>query len=115
MQDQTFKPPQADDDKAFAPGSPYIDEPKSKHLHVNVIFPRRDLAALVKACCPLIPGFTQSCFVNFKAVFTTAATQTYAGAAPPSAHRLLIGHRPPTQSARLSRLCSVHSGYSALG
>lgn len=76
--DQTFKPPQADD-SAFMPGSPYIDEPKSKHLHMNVIFPRRDLVALIKSCCPLIPGHTQTCFVNYKAVFTTAATQTYAG------------------------------------
>lgn len=82
VQDQTFKPPQADDGKAFAPGCPYIDEPKAKHLHMNVIFPRRDLAELIKACCPLIPSHTGNCFVNYKAVFTTAATQTYAGAPP---------------------------------
>eukprot|EP00892_Ulva_mutabilis_P004063 jgi/Ulvmu1/2028/UM120_0024.1 len=74
--DQTFKPPPAND-QAFLPGSPYIDEPKAKQLHMNVILPRRDLVALMKACCPLIPG-TSNCFINYKAVFTTAATQTYA-------------------------------------
>ena len=103
--DQTFKPPQADDN-AFAPGSPYIDEPKSKHLHMNVIFPRRDLGTLIKSCCPLIPGHMQTCFVNYKAVFTTAATQTYAGPCSPADSTLPL---PP------SRLCQAymhHAGHT---
>lgn len=94
MQDQTFKPPRADDN-AFVPGNPYIDEPKYKHMHMNVIFPRRDLAALITACCPLIsadpplegPPPAPTCFVNYKAVFTTAATQTYAGLLPSTSCR----------------------------
>jgi hypothetical protein len=73
----------------FRPGDRCLDDPLRLHLlhggrksdfkgatHINVIYPRRDLASLVAACYPVVNG---NVVMRYKPVFTTAGTQPYGG------------------------------------
>lgn len=92
IQDRNFpKGPKSQDDiktmkqEWFQPGSRAIDDPRRQQSqrkeykavqHVNVIYPRRNLATLIATCYPVIDG---TVVMHYKPVFTTAGAQPYAG------------------------------------
>lgn len=81
LQDGGVRPPVSfeDLDHFFTPGSYNADDPRrcNKQMqHVNVIYPRRDVCAVIAACFPVING---KVVMRYKPVFTTAATQPYGG------------------------------------
>lgn len=74
----------------FEPGTCAVDDPRrcvdsSKWAnfkpaqHINAIYPRRDVAALIAACYPVVDGVV---VMRYKPVFTTAAAQPYGGVPP---------------------------------
>jgi hypothetical protein len=90
VQDQPFNVPTSSEPaaKIFEPGSHCLDDPRRKMAltgqsrigqHINVIYPRRDLAALIAACFPVVNDMV---VMRFKPVFTTAGTQPYGGMLP---------------------------------